>query len=137
MNDAILIRHHSGTRFTATAQGYTVVVGKGDPEKGGEDGMTPGMLFAASLGLCVGVTLVAYCKNRGLLYEGMTNEMVRENTEDGRRMKTTTLHVRMPSELSDKELEVLHRVAHRCYVGQSITGGMKIEIARAPAAGAR
>jgi uncharacterized OsmC-like protein len=126
MADTIFIKHHDGTRFSATFQDYTVFTGHGDPGTG-PDSMTPGMLFASALGMCVGVTLLAYCKNHDIAYEGMEIEMVRENTEDGKRLKKVTLQVKLPAKLSQKDIEVLNRVAHRCYVGQSILNGAELE----------
>lgn len=129
MTDTIIVRHDSGSRFTATTEGYTAVAGKGDPDKGGEDGMSPGKLFAAALGMCVGVTLVAYCENHGRPCQGLTIEVVRENSEDGKRAKSVRLNVKVPYELSEKDQRVLTRVADRCYVTQSIVGGMEIDVA--------
>ncbi len=127
MSDKLYVKHDSGTRFTSTAGAYTVVTGKGDPNTG-QDGMAPGQLFAAALGMCIGVTLRAYCKNHDIPYEGMSIEVERESTEDGRRLKLIRLRVNIPAHLSDKDLQVLNRVAHRCYVDQSIKNGADIEI---------
>jgi len=128
MSDTFQIKYDSGDRFFTTVNEYTVVTGKGDPDKGGENGMTPGQLFAASIGACIGVTLLAYCKNHDLPYEGMTIEMERENTDDGKRVKGVKINVQMPSQLSDRDRQVLNRVAHRCYVGQSIDHGVEIDV---------
>jgi len=128
MTDTIIVTHDSGRRFTATTEGYTAVAGKGDPDKGGQDGMSPGKLFAAALGMCVGVTLLAYCESHGRRCQGLTIEVVRENTEDGKRAKSVKLNVKVPYELSEKDGRVLERVAHRCYVTQSIIGGMQIDV---------
>ena len=128
MSEKIYIKHDTGTRFTATSRGLTLVSGKGDPEDGGPDGMSPGELFATSLGLCMGVTLLAYCKNHGLSCESITLEMERESTEDGRRLKGLKLKAQLPYELSEKNTQILHRVAHRCYVHQSIANGFDVDI---------
>ena len=127
MSDKFYVKHEGGTRFTATVGAYTVVTGKGDPDTG-QDGMTPGQLFVAAMGMCVGVTLRAYCETHDMPYEGMSIEVERGNTEDGRRLKLVSMHVTMPAELSEKDLQVLERVAHRCYVGQSIKNGADMEI---------
>jgi len=127
MSDKFYVKHEGGTRFTATTGAYTVVAGKGDPNTG-QDGMRPGQLFVAALGMCIGVTLRAYCENHDIPYEGMSIEMEREDTEDGRRLKLVRIQVNMPTQLSDKDLQVLNRVAHRCYVGQSIKNGAEMEI---------
>lgn len=127
MSDKFYVKHEGGTRFTATTGAHTVVSGKGDPNTG-QDGMTPGQLFVAALGMCIGVTLRAYCKSHDISYEGMSIEMEREDTEDGRRLKLARIQVNMPTQLSDKDLQVLNRVAHRCYVGQSIKNGADMEI---------
>ena len=129
MTDTIVVRHDSGDRFTATTRGYTAVAGKGDPDKGGEDGMFPGELFIASLGMCIGAYVVSYCRNHGLSYEGMTIEMLRETADNPRRVKRVEVRVRMPSALSEKDRQILLRVADRCYVTQSIVGGMEIDVA--------
>ena len=55
--------------------------------------------------------------------------MLRENAEDGKRAKSVKLNVKVPYELSEKDGKVLRRVADRCYVTQSIIGGMKIDVA--------
>jgi putative redox protein len=127
MSDKFYVKHEGGTRFTATTGDYTVVTGKGDPDTG-QDGMTPGQLFVAALGMCIGVTLRAYCENHDIPYKGMSIEIERENSEDGRRLKLVKTKVDMPARLSDKDLQVLNRVAHRCYVGQSISSGADMEI---------
>jgi len=127
MSEKFHIKHDSGTRLIATVGDYQVVTGKGDPGSG-QDGMSPGQLFTTSLGACIAVTLLAYCKNHGIAYQGMEVDMEREQTEDGRRLKSAKLQVKLPARLSEKDLEVLNRVAHRCYVGLSIEKGTEIEI---------
>jgi len=128
MSDTIDIRHEGGTRFTATSRGLTIVSGKGASEEGGEDGMSPGEVFAASLGMCVGVTLLKYCGSHGMTCRGLTIEMERVSADDGSRMKAVALKVCMPFPLSEKEVQVLHRVAHKCYVHQSIQNGVEMDV---------
>ncbi|MFC1935587.1 OsmC family protein [Chloroflexota bacterium] len=127
MSETFHIKHQSGTRFTATNEDYSVVTGKGGSGKG-EDGMSPGQLLISVLGMCMGVTMVAYCKNHGIPYEGMEIEMSRENTGDGRRLKAAKVQVKVPAELSDKDLNVLTRVAHRCYIGHTLRNGTDVDI---------
>jgi putative redox protein len=122
MSERFHIKHDSGTRLITTVGDYQVVTGKGDPNTG-EDGMTPGQMFIAAIGMCSALSVLAYCKNHGIPYEGMEMEMERENTEDGRRLNCVRMHFKLPAKLSDKDVEVLHHVSHACYVERSIEGG--------------
>ena len=128
----ILVEHKGGMRFTAGCRGYTVVSGKGEPGDGGEDGMWPGDLFAASLGMCIAGYIAGYCRNHGIPWEGMSVEMDRESARAPGRLARVAARVRLPGEVSEKDRKGILAVADRCYITQSIVHGMDIDVSLEP-----
>ena len=128
MGDIITIKHEGGTRFSARARDFEAVTGRGDGDDPERDNMAPGELFAASLGMCIGITLLAYCRNHGVGCEQLSIELERVHAEGGKRLQGAKVKAVLPTELSEKDKEVLHRVAHRCYVHQSIQHGIELDV---------
>jgi len=126
MAEQILIRHESGLRFTVTCGDYTVVTGKGEDGDTSRDGMDPDQLFLASLGACIGVYVVGYCRHHGIPCDGMMIELSRETARAPSRTTKVSAIIRLGAEVSEKDAVALLQVAEHCHVHESIRRGVHL-----------
>ena len=75
----VKITQIEGWKLQAEADGFTVISGKPDLDSPAE-GMSPGRLMEASLGLCTGLHLVSYMKKHEIEHNGF--EITMENTNE-------------------------------------------------------
>ncbi len=122
----VLVEYDSGKRFKATCDGYTVSTGKGEGGDEGQDGMSPPQLLAASVGMCIGRYVIAYCQNHDIPHDDLAIEVDRDTEKAPSR--TTKLHVkiRLGADLSEKDAHAMLKVADRCHITNSIRNNMSI-----------
>jgi uncharacterized OsmC-like protein len=121
-----LIRYDSGTRFTATCGDYTVATGRGEDGNPERDGMYPAQLFAASVGMCIGGYVAAYCKHHDIPHEGMTISIDRETAKAPSRTTRLTAEIKLDAQLSGKDAKAILHVADRCHITNSIRESMEV-----------
>lgn len=124
----ILVRHDGGMRFRATCNGFTVTAGKGREGDAGQDGMYPGQLFIASLGMCIGAYVVGFCQRHNIQYQGMVVELDYQTADSPSRVKAVRAAIKLPGKVPEKYRKAIVRVADQCYVTQSIQHGMEIKV---------
>jgi len=78
-------------------------------------------LLMASLGSCVGSTLVAFAARRDLDLEGMTIDLDWRLADSPRRIGAIAVRVRLPADLSDEQRRTLERVAHSCLIHNTLS----------------
>ena len=97
------------------------------PEQGGEDrGPTPQELLAASLASCTAITIEMYAKRKGWELGGVAVECDYEQAERGS-PTTFRLVLRVPSGLSEEQLERLEKIAAKCPVHRTLEGESRFE----------
>jgi uncharacterized OsmC-like protein len=131
----VLVKYDSGTRFTATCGNYTVSTGRGEDGNPGRDGMYPAQLFAASIGMCVGGYVAAYCQHHGIPYESMTVEVDRETARAPSRTTRLTAKIKLDAQVSEKHAKAILQVADRCHITNGIRAGMEIVCSLAESSG--
>lgn len=96
----LTIKYDGGTRFLATDGEFTVTTGVGrDSER---DSMSPGKLFMASLGMCVGTCVVKFCKRHEIPYEEMEIKLDYMNANSPTRVKKVNVELNLPEEVPEK-----------------------------------
>ena len=123
----VKITQIEGWKLQAEADGFTVISGKTDLDSPAE-GMSPGRLMAASLGLCTGMHLVSYMKKNNIKHEGFEITMDTTNERRPSRCTQFTTNIKIKAKLDDETIEGLLIEAEKCYVGNTIKGDPSVNI---------
>ena len=124
---SVKITQIEGHKFKAEYMGVEIVSGRVDPGSVYE-GMSPGALMTASLGMCTAMHVETYLSKEGIEYGGITVSLSNKYERDPVRTAEFTLDVEMDGDLTEKQREGLLEEANRCYVGNTMKGGPKINI---------
>ena len=124
---SVRVTQIEGMKLKAEYEGLEVVSGRVD-ENTQPEGMSPGKLTAAALGLCTGMHVAGYLKRHSILYEGFEVTVEQANAENPRRSGgfTTTIHVK--AELTEAQREALLADANKCYVGNTLRSGATVNL---------
>ncbi len=123
----IVARHDTGTRFMATVDEHTVFAGKAEdnPER---NGMWPGSLLIAALGMCIVGDIVPFCQRHDISTEDLTVELDVNTAQDPARVDNVAVTIRLPQEVAQAQQQAIVRVAEQCYIRQSIVNNVGITI---------
>ena len=89
--------------------------------QGKGESFSPTDLVAAALGSCIATVVGIYAKRQGWKLEGMRVEVEKQMaTAPTRRIGRLLVNVWMPIILSDKDQQIVDKVAHTCPVHQSL-----------------
>jgi len=122
----VLVKHESGFRFSAACKGYTVTTGRGEDGNDQRDGMWPAQLFEASMGMCIGGYVAKFCKQQGIVYEGMRIELSRRIETNPSRTTRINAKICLGGKLSRKQKQAILEAADQCHITNSIRKGVKI-----------
>ena len=122
----VLVKYDNGTRFTASCDGYTVTTGHGDDGDSSRNGMWPVQLFLASLGMCIGGYVLAYCKDNGIPCDDMTLEIHRTTARLPSRTTKVDVRIHIGAELPEKQAAAVLRAADRCHITNIIEHQMEV-----------
>ena len=123
----VTVKHDGGKRFVATAGEYSVSAGKAEwkPER---NGMWPGQLFIAALGMCTLGDIVPFCERHDIPTEDITVELDVETASDPSRAASVNVTINVGQELSKRHEQAILRASKQCYVRQSIAHGMDVTV---------
>lgn len=110
------IKHDGGMRFCAQTRGHEIVCDLPEANAGQDTGMTPPEWLLASLGSCVGVYMVNFCKVKDLPYEGMEVEIASEKGTDPVRISSIRCDIHMPQGFPENMRESALKVAKQCMI---------------------
>lgn len=115
------IKYIDGKKFMAQNRTHAVIIDQ-PKEGGGEDqGPTPPELFIDSLGSCIGVYVLAFCKNTGLNPNGMKIILEWEKASDKpTRIKSINVRIELPKADVGVRKTALLKVAESCLVHETI-----------------
>ncbi|KPJ64163.1 hypothetical protein AMK68_02210 [candidate division KD3-62 bacterium DG_56] len=130
----VLVKYEGGTRFRASADGYSVTSGKGEDGDAGRDNMNPTQLWVGALGMCIGAYIAGYCRNHNIPCDDLTIEIDREIVRAPSRMTRLDAKIRLSAPLTDDQQRAILQVAERCYIHKSMKHGMEVDISLANAA---
>jgi uncharacterized OsmC-like protein len=123
----VKITQIEGWKLKAEADGFTVISGKPDLDSPAE-GMSPGTLMAASLGLCTGMHLVSYMQKNNIEHNGFKITVDTTNEKNPSRCTHFTTNIKINTELDEKTIKGLIEEAGKCYVGNTIKAGPDVNI---------
>ena len=123
------IKYINGMKFEAKNRTHSLVIDQ--PQvKGGEDkGLTPPELFIDSLGSCIGVYVLGFCKNTGLNPDGMKIVLNWEKAIDKpARIKSITAKIELPNADVGVRKPALLKIAESCLIHETIKYQPEIKI---------
>lgn len=128
-------RRRKGYHHEIDVNGHRVVVDEPE-EKGGEDiGPSPAALLASSLAGCTAITVEMYAERKGWDLDGLEVRTDHGGTpKPGERAKFDVV-VSLPEGLSDDQVERIDKIARKCPVHRTLSGGADISV-RTEVAGA-
>lgn len=129
---SVKITQIEGWKLKAEADGFTVISGKPDLDSPAE-GMSPGRLMAASLGLCTGMHLVSYMQKHNIEHNGFEITVDNKSERNPSRCVEYTTSIKIDAELDPETIEGLLVEAGKCYVGNTIKCSPTINIEIQPA----
>lgn len=123
------IKYINGKKFSARNRNQTIIIDQ-PKEGGGEDkGPTPPELFVDSLGSCIGVYVLAFCKNTGLNPDGMKINLDWEKSSDKpSRIKSISAKIELPNADVGARERALLKVAESCMIHETIKHSPEISI---------
>lgn len=104
-----------GVAVDATMNGHTVHTDQPAP-LGADTAMSPFDLFLASIGTCMGFYALRFCQERNLSTEGLKVSLDPVRDEQGRRVATLKIGLRLPVDFPDKYQEPIRRAVDHCAV---------------------
>ena len=123
------IKYINGMKFEAKNRTHSLIIDQ-PQTKGGEDkGPTPPELFIDSLGSCIGVYVLGFCKNTGLNPDGMKIVLDWEKAIDKpARIKSITAKIELPNADVGVRKPALLKIAESCLIHETIKYQPEIKI---------
>jgi len=116
----ISLEHQGGKAFAVSIRQHELLADAA-VEDGGEDrGPRSVELFAASLGSCVGMMVVTYCKSHDLPYEGMEVDVAFDLADSPIRIAGIAIDITMPDGFPDNRRKALVRAAEACPIHNTL-----------------
>ena len=109
-----------GFLFKTVFRGHEVLADQHLDEGGTDKAMTPSELFVVSLGFCIGVYAVRFCKRHNLPTEGMKVFLDWTVVKDPWRIGSIKAELHYPHDIPESEKKGLLRMAEACFVHQSM-----------------
>jgi uncharacterized OsmC-like protein len=124
---SVKITQLEGHKFKAEYKGVEIVSGRVNPGSAYE-GMSPGTLMTASLGLCTAMHVETYLSKESIEYGGITVSLSNKYERKPTRTVEFTLNIEVDGDLTEEQREGLVEKANKCYVGNTMKGRPKINI---------
>ncbi len=122
---SVVVTRLEGMKFKAEADGLEVVSGR-VREDAPLEGMAPGRLLTASLGLCTAMTIAGYCEKRGIRADGLKVVVAAKTDKAVGRAVAFDVEINMGRPLTEEERKVVLEAARSCYVGKTLLGSPSI-----------
>ncbi len=121
------ISYKDGKKFVATCRKHEVIIDQPLNNDGKDEGATPPEFFIASLGSCIGVYVLAYCKNAGIKTEGMTINVKWEKAKNPDRIGEIKVDIKLQEDVGKRKAALL-KVAEHCLIHNTILHQPKMDI---------
>jgi putative redox protein len=115
------VKYTGGKKFSAQNRKHIVIIDQPEDSGGSDQGPTPPELFIDSLGSCIGVYVLAFCKNTGLNPDGMKIILDWEKASDKPvRIKNINARIELPNADVGARKPALLKVAESCLIHETI-----------------
>ena len=124
------IKYVGGKKFIAHNRGHELTIDTPIEFSGGDKGPTPSEIFIDSLGSCIGMYALGYCKSVGINTDGLKIkiEWEKELKTQPYYIKKIDVKIDLPNADIGPRKEALLKVARTCLVHQTIKAQPSIDI---------
>lgn len=124
---SIKITQLDGWKLKAEYNGVTLVSGQASRDSEYE-GMSPGKLMTAGLGLCTGMHAVTYLTKHEIEYSDLELELTTEGAGNPARYAVFNMSISVKADLSEEHYQGLVDECNRCFVGNTMKNQPEIKI---------
>ena len=130
------VKYIDGKKFSAKNRAHTVIIDQPKDGGGQDQGPTPPELFVDSLGSCIGVYVLTFCRNTGLNPDGMRIILDWEKAIDKpARIKSISAKIELPNADAGARSAALLKVAESCLIHETIKHQPEITVELAKGGG--
>jgi len=124
----MVIDFPGGARVDAHFGSFTLPTDQPPQDGGTASAPTPFATFLASIGTCVGIYVLGFCRQRGLSTEGM--RIVQNPVFDPKTGLVTSIHldIQLPKDFPEKYRAAVMRAADQCLVKKHLEAPPKFDI---------
>lgn len=116
-----------GKKVATEVGGFTLIADQSEASGGDNAGPSPFDFFLSSIASCTGMTILAFCKNKGIDTSDLKMELNVEKNEDGDVVKIIT-QVTRPKDFPERYMGAIEHIAGTCKVKRHIENPPKFEI---------
>jgi len=127
------IIYQGGKKFLAQNNAHNIIIDLPVGSGGEDSGPTPPEVFIDSLGSCIGVYVIGYCKTAGINTEGLTIDVTweKETKNKPNFIKNIDVKIDLPNVDIGPRKAALLKVAESCLIHQTIKAHPPINISLA------
>jgi ribosomal protein S12 methylthiotransferase accessory factor len=124
----MMIDFPGGARVDAHFRGHTVKTDQPTAGGGEDSAPSPFEVFLASIGTCVGIYILGFCKQRNLPTEGIRVIQRHHANRQTGLMEKIELEIQVPPSFPKQYYEALVRTAELCKVKKTLASPPQFEI---------
>jgi putative redox protein len=124
----ITVTHVSGVKFAIQIRTHQIIVDQTVNGGGADSAPTPVELLGASLGSCIAYYMHRFFHARGLPADDITVSVVQISAPNPNRVECFEVAVRLPADVPDEYMPLLHRVIDACPAHNTLAPGARIYV---------
>jgi len=124
---SVKIERVEGNKFRAVSGGFEIVTGRIDNDHASE-GMSPGAVLFAALGLCTGTRVSEQMKLRGWKAGAIRVTVKPKVSKDMNRATEVNMEVELEADLTEEQRAEVLAEAGRCFVGNTIKNSLDVKV---------
>ncbi len=109
-------------------RGHRLVSDHAERDGGTDRGPSPVELLAASLGSCIALMVVDYCRRQGCREGGVRVSLTYELAADPKRIASLVVDIEVPADLPAEKKAAVRRIAEKCPVHATLSLPPRIDI---------
>lgn len=122
------IYYRKGKQFEAVARGHKMIIDQPKGNEGDDEGPTPSETFMASLGACVGVYALAYCRTAGIDPTDMKISLKYQYEHKPYRIAKIDARIDLPKGDVGARKNAVLSAAHKCLIQNTLDMPPKVEL---------
>ena len=106
----------AGKRVDASFRDFTVKTDQPEKADGDNSAPTPFELFLASMGTCVGIFVLSFCRQRKIPTDGITIQQKNEANPKTHMIENVEFEIKLPEDFPERYTDAVIRAAEQCAV---------------------
>ena len=123
----IKVTFPGGKKVATEVRGFTVVADQTESSGGDNSAPSPFEYFLMSVASCTGMTILAFCQNKGIDTTDLKMEVNAQRNEAGELIKIVT-EVTRPKDFPEKYMGAIEHITKTCKVKRTIENPPEFEI---------